>query len=74
VEAMALQRAFSFGRFKCACTSPMITVAEYPTEGYALMLKKDAAKKCNVYCIKKFIRDKKLQMKESENYLTISSF
>jgi hypothetical protein len=73
VEVTALKRAFSFGRFKCSCASPMITFAEYPSEGYVLMLKKDTAKKCCAYCIKSFLGGKKLQITESEKYLTIGS-
>lgn len=51
----------------------MISVAEYLTEGYILMVKKDSAKKCCVFCIKNFLRDKRLQVEENENYLTIYS-
>ncbi len=52
----------------------MITVAEYPNEGYILMLKKDTAKRCCVLCIKNFLKEKRFQVNENENYLTIYSF
>ena len=51
----------------------MIAVAEYPAEGYVLMLKKDTAKKCCSYCVKNFLSDKRLQVKDNEKYLTIGS-
>jgi hypothetical protein len=51
----------------------MITVAEYPFEGYALMLKKDTAKRCCPSCIKSFLKGKPFQVKENEGFLTVYS-
>jgi hypothetical protein len=73
VEVMALYRAFSVGRFKCACTSPKITVADFQSEGYVLKIPKSPAEKFCLSCIKDFSKNKGLIVTENGKYLTIHS-
>ncbi len=74
VEVMALQRAFKSGRFKCSEASTMVTAAEFPFEGYALVIKKDIAGDFCFKCIRDFVAKRPpLRLAESENYLTICS-
>jgi len=68
---MALHRAFSVGRFKCSGIVPKITAAEFLTEGYALVIAKDSAKKFCLGCVKKFIMGKGFRATEDKKYLTI---
>jgi hypothetical protein len=70
---MALYRAFSVGRFKCAGVSPKISVADFPSEGYALVIRKESAKKFCLHCIKDFTANKRFRVTENESYLTIQS-
>ncbi len=73
-EVMALQRAFKSGRFKCSATSTMVTEAEFPYKGYALVVKKDVAGDFCLKCIRDFVvKNPSLRLVESENYLTICS-
>jgi hypothetical protein len=69
---MALYRAFSVGRFKCSKTVPKLSaVTEYPSEGYALVIRKDSTKTFCLGCIKSFFMNKGLLISESKNYLTV---
>jgi len=71
---MAFYRAFSVGRFRCAEASPRIKVAEFPREGYALVIRKESARKFCLGCIRNFIANKSaLRATETESYLTINS-
>jgi hypothetical protein len=71
---MALHRAFSGGCFRCSGVSPTISVADFPKEGYALVIRKDLAKDFCLGCIKDFVAKREaLRMVENEKYLTIHS-
>jgi hypothetical protein len=59
------------GRFKCSGESPVIKPADFASEGYVLVIRKDSGKKFCLRCIKKFITDKKLRATENGKYLTI---
>ena len=72
VETMALYRAFSVGRFKCSGTSPKIIAADYLTEGYNLVVDKDATKIFCLGCIKNFA-ESEFHVTEDENYLVVRS-
>ncbi len=74
VEVMALQRAFKSGRLRCSGASTMVTAAEFPFEGYALVIKKDMAGGFCLKCIKDFAaKSPSLRVAKSENHLTICS-
>jgi hypothetical protein len=71
VEIMALYRAFSVGRFKCAGAKPAISIAEYVNEGYSLMIRRGSTRKYCLTCVKKFAASKGLRVTENESYLTV---
>ena len=73
VEAMALYRAFSVGRFKCLCASPAVVAADFPSRGYALVIRKELVKKFCVNCAKDYFLNKGLQVLENKKFLTIQS-
>jgi hypothetical protein len=73
VEAMALCRAFSVGRFKCSNASPKITPAEYLRDGYVLAIKKNSVNKFCINCFQSFFSSKGLRVTDCESYLTIES-
>ncbi len=74
VEVMALQRAFKSGRFKCSSASTMVTEAEFPLEGYALVVKKELAGEFCLKCVRDFVAKRpSLRLSESETLLTICS-
>ncbi len=74
VEVMALQRMFSVGRFTCARASTMVTTADFPRQGYNLMVRKSGTRKRCFGCIKEFIKLKPaLKMVEDPDYFTIYS-
>ena len=70
---MALYRAFSAGRFRCSGAKPKVCVVDCQKEGYALVIKRDLARKYCLCCIKDFFSDKGFRTREDENYLTIHS-
>ena len=70
---MALQRAFSFGRFKCSNASAKIIPAEYLRDGYVLIIKKNLVSKFCLACIEDFFSSKGLRVIKNGNYLTIES-
>ncbi len=75
VEVMSLQRAFKSGRFRCSGASTMVTPAEFPYEGYALVVKKDMAGGFCVKCVRTFVANRpSLHLFDDEDYLTICSF
>ncbi len=73
VEAMALSRAFSVGRFKCSKAKPKITIGEYLNDGYSLAIDKKVASKFCLSCIKDFTSERGLRTTENQNYLIIQS-
>jgi hypothetical protein len=73
VETMALFRAFSVGRFKCLCRSPAVVAADFPSRGYALVIRKELAKKFCIDCAKNYFLNKGLQVLENDKFLTIQS-
>ncbi|MBT0159492.1 hypothetical protein G4O51_05860 [Candidatus Bathyarchaeota archaeon A05DMB-2] len=73
VEAIALYRAFSVGRFKCSGTTPKIIVADYQGEGYVLKIKKVSTKTICLECIKEFSKKRGLIVTEDKAYMTIQS-
>ncbi len=74
VEVMALQRMFSVGRFKCSGASAMVTTANFPHQGYDLMVRKNGTRKRCFGCFREFIKQKPaLKMTESVDQLTIYS-
>lgn len=74
VEVMALQRAFSAGRFKCSRASTMVATADFPHKGYSLIVRKSGTNKLCVGCFRKFIKQKPaLQMVEDADYLAVYS-
>jgi hypothetical protein len=71
---MALFRTFSVGRFRCSGASLVVSRADFPSEGYALVVRKDSTKRFCLGCIKDFVASKRaLDAIESEKYLTIIS-
>ncbi len=70
---MALYRAFSVGRFKCSGASPVVNGADFSGKGYALVIRKDSARKFCLRCVKDFLANRGLQSNENEKYLTITS-
>jgi hypothetical protein len=72
-QVMALQRAFLYGRFKCSGAVPKVSVAEYLTDGYALVIGKASTKRFCLGCFKNFFKNKGFRVTENENYLTINS-
>ncbi len=74
VEVMALQRAFRAGRFKCSGASTLVSAAEFPFEGYVLVVRKKSVRKFCLGCFRIFLGKRPLKSTESENYLTIYSF
>jgi hypothetical protein len=70
---MALQRAFSVGRFKCSGISPKINIANFLSEGYVLKVKKNSARKFCLNCIRKFCTTNGLRLTEDADYLTLCS-
>ena len=73
VEIMALYRAFSVGRFRCSGASVVVSSADFPSKGYALIVRKDSAKKFCLGCIKDFVAKRALEATENGQYLTIYS-
>ncbi len=73
VETMALYRAFTVGRFRCAGASLAVSKADVPSEGYVLVVRKASAKEFCLRCIKDFIAKRALRAKEDKKYLTINS-
>jgi hypothetical protein len=70
---MALFRIFSVGGLRCSGVSPMISVAEYPSEGYVLMINKKSARKFCLDCIKAILENGGCQVTENGNSITIQS-
>jgi RNase P subunit RPR2 len=68
---VTLYRAFSVGRFKCSRIVPKISVAEYLTDGYALVIAKDSTRMFCLGCVKKFTLGKGFRVTEDEKYLTV---
>jgi hypothetical protein len=73
VETMALYRAFKVGRFRCIGATPVIMVADFPSQDYTLVIRKESAKKFCLSCAKSYYTDKGLHIMEDEKYLTIYS-
>ncbi len=74
VEVMALQRMFSVGRFKCSCASAMVAKAEFPHEGYVLVIKKKTSGKFCLGCVRDFVaRRHALRLAENADCLTVYS-
>ncbi len=74
VEVMALQRMFSVGRFKCSGPSAMVAKAEFPREGYVLLIKKKMSGRFCLGCVRDFVAKKPaLRLAENEDYLTVYS-
>lgn len=74
VEVMALQRAFRAGRFKCSRASTLVSAAEFPFEGYVLVVRKNSVRKLCLGCFRIFLGKKPLRATESRDYMTIYSF
>jgi hypothetical protein len=71
VETMSLYRAFSVGCFKCTKIKPTISPAEVLTEGYSLIIKKDAMRKFCLGCVRNFTTSKDFRVTEDEHFFTI---
>ncbi|TRO51114.1 hypothetical protein E2P63_05265 [Candidatus Bathyarchaeota archaeon] len=73
VETMALYRAFTVGRFKCLSATPAVMAADFPSLGYALVIRKESIKKFCLDCAKNYFVKKGLKVAENEKFLTIQS-
>ena len=73
VETMALYRAFKVGRFKCLCASPVVMPADFPSQDYALVIRKEPAIKFCLNCTKNYFVKKGLKVVENKKFLTIQS-
>lgn len=52
----------------------MVSAAEFPFEGYVLVVRKNSVRKLCLGCFRFFLGKKPLRAAESEEYLTIYSF
>ena len=69
-ETIALHRAISILPFRCTKKCPIIAVFDNQKQGYAIKLKKPAAKCCHGCCVRELRKSYNFRIMEDEKYLT----